>query len=230
MSVISDFPVSYFPDAHAAAYEALFHGGYCTVPNDPSQSGTSRFHGRDLFEPWLRDLRGAQNCVQAIIIVNHTGYTLTLSGTPYYDGGSLISQPILPDGQTVNVIPPAYMTDRACYLGMGRFVQGEGSMFYGSGIGMTLNARQGTFSQDFGLFVAGSVQGGYGLDVCADMTNVDPKTRYDNLAGLQTTPLGTRIEDRSGSLYVEACILCRFAPAEKTFGDAAPLVFVRITG
>ncbi len=230
MAVISNFPVTYFPNAHIAAYEQIFYGGFVGVPNDPAVGGTSNFHGRELFEPWLRDLADQQNSVQAIIIVNYTGYTLKLSGTPYYDGGTLISQPVLADGQTVNVIPPAYMTDRACYLGMGRYVQDDGSIFYGSGIGLTINASQGSFSQDFGIFVAGSVKGGYGLDVCANMANVDPQTRFDALAGLQTTPLGTRVEDRSGSLYIQACIQCRFAPADKTFGDAAPLVFVRITG
>lgn len=229
--VTANYPTSYFPAAHAAAYEQLFFGGYVGVPNDPAQGGTSIYHARDLFEPWLRDIGDTMSCKQAIIIVNYTGYTLKLSGTPHYDGGSLISQPILPDGLTVNTIPPAYMTDRAAYLGMGRFVQDEGSIFYGSGIGMNMNASQGTFSQDFGIFVAGSVNGGYGLDVCANMANVDVQTRYDNGAGKQKTPLNTRVTDRSGSLFIEAVILDRATPAaRKGMGDAMPLVLVRITG
>lgn len=230
MSVIANFPTSYFPASHAGAYEQIFYGGFAAVPDSTAPGGSTIFHGRDLFEPWMRDVQDQQNCVQVIIIVNYTGYTLALSRTPYYDGGSLISQPILPDNTTVNVIPPGYSTDRATYLGMGRFVQDDGSIFYGSGIAMTLNAKQGTFSQDLGIFVSGSVKGGYGLDVCANMANVDPKTRYDNGAGNSTTRLGTRMEDRSGSLYVQACIHSRFSPATKQFGDAAPLVFVRITG
>jgi hypothetical protein len=195
MSLNGNFPITYFPKSQIAAFEQLFYGGLVGVPNDPAVGGTSSYHARDLFAPWLRDVADAGTCAQAIIIVNYTGYTLRMSGTPYCDGGTLISQPILPDGLTVNTIPPAYTTDRATYLGMGRFVQDEGSIFYGSGIALTMTASLGTFSQDFGIFVAGSVRGGYGLDVCANMANVDPKTRFDAGAGKQTTPLNTRLEE-----------------------------------
>lgn len=233
MSIIANFPTCYFPASHSGVYTQIFYGGFCAVPDDPVNApggASTNFHGRDMFEPWLRDLADQQNCVQAIIIVNDTGHVLKLKGTPHYDGGSLISQPVLPDAITINTIPAAYATDRATYLGMGRFVQDEGSIFYGSGIGMTLTASSGDFSQDIGIFVAGSVRGGYGLDVCANMAGVDAETRYNNGAASQNTRVGTRVEDRSGSLFVQAIILDRFSPSTKQFGDAAPLVFVHITG
>ena len=234
MPITANYPTTYLHADYSGDYNSIVTGsGFFTVPGDAPNSGPSQFVGRELFAPWMADTVDEQNCTQVIFIVNHTAHTLTLKGTPYYDGGSLQSQPILPDGLTVNVVPAAYTTDRGTYLGMGRFVQGDGSIFYGSGIGLTLTAASAGFSQDIGIFVAGSVNpgsdSGYGLDVCADMTGVDTKTRFDAIAGLQNTRLGTLREDRSGGVHVQAVILCRFAAADKQFGDAAPLVFVRVT-
>jgi hypothetical protein len=230
MAIIANYPTSYIHADRSGVVTDILNGHkYVPVANGTS-GGTTLFEPCELLAPWMADTADMQNCAAVIFIVNDTGCTLTLDGTPYYDGGTLISQPVLPDGTTVNVIPAGFTTDRGTYLGFGRFVQDDGSMFYGSGIAMTLRATQGGFSQSFGLFVAGSVQGGYGLDVCADMATVDPKTRFDNLAGKQTTPLGHLCEDRQGGLHVHAVILCRIPSAQKQFGDAAPLVIARVTG
>lgn len=232
-SVTPSFPTWYYPASRTGLYDDIVARGYCSIPDDPVNNyygPSTLYNARDIFEPWLRDLFDYQDSYAAIIIINDTGYTLTLDGTPYYDGGSLVSQPITPQG-LVNTIPPGYTTDRGTYLGAGRFVQSDGGWFKGSGIAMTFKAQSaGSFSQKFGLFVAGSVNGGYGLDICADMSGVDPETRFNAKANKCNTRMGTSMTEHKGSVGLTAVIDSRFEAKYKQFGDAAPLVFVKVTG
>ena len=205
--------------------------GWFTCPDDPVNNPggpTSRFPAQTLFAPWCADIIGDDKFKQVIFIVNNTGSPLHMAVTPYYDGGTLASQPISPDGQNSGIIPAGYTADRGTCLGMGRFVQDYGSLFCGSGIGLVLNTVVYGVSQNFGIFVAGSMSQGAGLDVCANMDGVDPKTRFDSVAGKQNTPQGTLRDDKSGNLRVRAVLLDR--GDQPDVAPAQPLVFVYISG
>lgn len=231
MAVIANDPTSYFHANPSGVYENIVtKGGKFSCPDDPvNNSGgpTSEFTGQTLFALWMTDIIGDDKYKQLIFIVNNTGALLHMAVTPYYDGGTLVSQPVSPDGKTANLIPAGYTTDRGTYLGMGRFVRDYGSLFHGSGIGLILNTVIYGVSQNFGIFVAGSMSQGAGLDVCANMDGVDPKTRFDSVAGQQKTPLCTLRDDKSGALRVRAVLLGR--GGQPDIAPAQPPVFVYIT-
>lgn len=133
VTVIASYPTSYFHANQTGVYESIvMFNGWFTCPDDPVNNPggpTSRFPAQTLFAPWCADIIGDDKFKQVIFIVNNTGSPLHMAVTPYYDGGTLASQPISPDGQNSGIIPAGYTTDRGTCLGMGRFVQDYGSLF-----------------------------------------------------------------------------------------------------
>lgn len=236
-AIIANYPVGYIHANNSGIVRSVLNGGGALrVLDDPSGGSGSNtsFPSRQLFEPWLKDTDdGLQTSRAVIFFINDTGCTLTQDGDPIYDGGALESQPVLPDGKTVGQIPAGFTTDRGTHLGFGRFVLsaatfGQGGGFHGSGMALKMKATSGSFSQSFGIFVAGSYNGYYGLDVCANVDGVDMQSRFDNGANKTTTPLGTLCTDHKDSIGLQAVIMSRLAT--NNVGNATPLVFVHVTG
>jgi hypothetical protein len=154
---------------------------------------------------------GTGECV--VVIVNALPCAVTVT-RPYRDGGYLMRLPRAADG-TANLIAGKTTVDSADYFGVGAYVNGIASIFYGGGAVLFIKPADGSFPTA-ALAYGSSINGGCGLGATANASSIgDAKAWFSKTADHTDFVAGNGIVSTNGVLKVSASV----APWDKLKSD-----------